>query len=124
MLATLVNEKKIRARTKWKEVYPLFSSSPAYLDMLGTPGSNPLELFWDVVDALDQALDERIAIVENALRRQQFSFGVDTGEQEFLKVLQDAQNGDDNLEKLSNIDRKTCWEAVSVAYLVYAHFKR
>lgn len=122
MLVTLVNEKKIRARTKWKEVYHLFSSSSAYLDMLGTPGSNPLELFWDVVDDLDQALDERVAIIENVFRRQQFSFSVNTAEEEFMKVLEDTQNGDDQLERLSNANRKECWAAVSIARFVYVCF--
>ena len=37
--------------------------------MLGNPGSNPLELFWDVVDGLDQKLDAKVAIVEAAIKR-------------------------------------------------------
>ena len=37
--------------------------------MLGNPGSNPIELFWDVVDALDQKLDAKIALVEAAIKR-------------------------------------------------------
>lgn len=119
LLEDLVQDKKIRARTKWKDVYPLFSSSAAYLDMLGTPGSNPLELFWDVVDELDQALDERVAIVESALKRQQYSFNTDTREEDFMKVLEDAQNSDDDLARLSAVERKESWETVSVACSVF-----
>jgi pre-mRNA-processing factor 40 len=37
--------------------------------MLGNPGSNPLELFWDLVDDLDQKLDAKIAIVDTAFRK-------------------------------------------------------
>ena len=37
--------------------------------MLGNPGSNPLELFWDAVDALDQKLDAKIVVVEDAIKR-------------------------------------------------------
>ena len=37
--------------------------------MLGNPGSNPLELFWDAVDALDQKLDAKIAVVEDVIKR-------------------------------------------------------
>jgi pre-mRNA-processing factor 40 len=90
--------------------------------MLGTPGSNPLELFWDVVDELDQALDERVAIVESALKRQQFSFNVHTGEQEFMRELDDAHDDDDELARLSTVERKECWEAVSIACLVTDYF--
>jgi len=37
--------------------------------MLGNPGSNPLELFWDTVDALDQKLDAKIAVVEDVMKQ-------------------------------------------------------
>jgi len=57
----------IKARTKWKEVYPLFKDDERYLNMLGNPGSNQLELFWDVVDALDQKLEAKIAVVTEAI---------------------------------------------------------
>lgn len=113
-LAALVDAKKIRARTKWKEVYPLFSSSAAYLDMLGTPGSNPLELFWDVVDELDQGLDERIVVVENVLKHKQFNVSVETREQEFMELLEDAAGEDQEVRRLSVAERREAWEAVSV----------
>jgi len=59
----------IKARTKWKEVYPLFKDDVRYLDMLGNPGSNALELFWDVLDVLDQKLDRKIGVVEDAIKK-------------------------------------------------------
>lgn len=37
--------------------------------MLGNPGSNPLELFWDAVDTLDQKLDAKIVVVEDVIKR-------------------------------------------------------
>jgi len=69
LLHDLVKEGTIKARTKWKEVYPIFKQDERYLDMLGNPGSNPLELFWDTVDILDQELDGKIVIVEDAIKR-------------------------------------------------------
>jgi pre-mRNA-processing factor 40 len=39
--------------------------------MLGNPGSNPIELFWDVVDHLDQLIDEKITTIDSAVRRYQ-----------------------------------------------------
>jgi len=50
-------------------VYPLFHDDPRYLDILGNPGSNPLELFWDVVDSLDQQLDAKVGIIESVIAR-------------------------------------------------------
>ena len=69
MLKDLAAAGRITARSKWKSVYPLFSTDTRYLDLLGKPGSNPIELFWDIVDELDQQLDSKIAIAESAIRR-------------------------------------------------------
>lgn len=69
VLQELIESGTLKARTKWKEVYPLFKDDNRYLDMLGNPGSNPLELFWDAVDTLDQQLDAKVAVVEDAIKR-------------------------------------------------------
>lgn len=68
LLQEFVDKGDIKARSKWKEVYPSFKDDERYLNMLGNPGSNPLELFWDVVDGLDQKLDAKIAAVEGVLK--------------------------------------------------------
>ena len=64
-----VKDGRIRARTKWKQIYPQLSNDNRYLSMLGNPESNPLELFWDVVDGLDQKLDTKLAIVNDVIRK-------------------------------------------------------
>ncbi|KAI8985558.1 hypothetical protein BD414DRAFT_578408 [Trametes punicea] len=69
VLNGLVESGDIKARTKWKEVYPKFANDNRYLDMLGNPGSNPIELFWDVVDSLDQKLDAKIEVAMGAIKR-------------------------------------------------------
>ncbi|OJA09724.1 hypothetical protein AZE42_08800 [Rhizopogon vesiculosus] len=69
LLHDLVAAGKIKARGKWRHVYPLFTSDQRYLNLLGKPGSNPLELFWDTIDSLDQKLDAKIAIAEECAKR-------------------------------------------------------
>ncbi|KIJ61963.1 hypothetical protein HYDPIDRAFT_176733 [Hydnomerulius pinastri MD-312] len=69
LLHELINAGKIKARTKWRQVYPSFASDERYLNLLGKPGSNPLELFWDIVDQLDQQLDAMIASAEESVRK-------------------------------------------------------
>ncbi|THG94455.1 hypothetical protein EW026_g7029 [Hermanssonia centrifuga] len=69
VLRGLVESGRIKARSKWKDVYPSFKDDKRYLDILGNPGSNPLELFWDLVDNLDQKLDAKVAVAEAAIRR-------------------------------------------------------
>ena len=75
--------------------------------MLGKPGSNPIELFWDIVDGLDQKLDAKIATVEAAIKlynsklssdaegsSQPWSVQPETTEAEFLKVVQGNSDGE------------------------------
>lgn len=70
----------LKARCKWKEVYPSFKEDERYLNMLGNPGSNPLELFWDAVDALDQKLDSKIAVIEEVLKKHKDDEPTEPGE--------------------------------------------
>lgn len=137
LLQGLVDAGKIKARSKWKEVYPLFQDDERYLSMLGNPGSNPLELFWDAVDALDQQLDEKIAIVEDAIARHNkklgvnddkatedgttqggendvrgFAVGPETTEDEFRNVIK--ANADDAVNTLSSEDLRIIYRAVCV----------
>lgn len=138
----LVNEGKIKARSKWKEVYPLFKEDDRYLNMLGNPGSNPLELFWDAVDALDQKLDAKVAVVEDVLRQwsppgvevgkpkveadgdvkmgeaeKGFVVQVDTKEEEFMKVVKDGAT--EAVGQLSEEDLHEVFSAVSTLLLPY-----
>ncbi|KAF8889322.1 hypothetical protein BD779DRAFT_1520931 [Infundibulicybe gibba] len=125
LLQDLVDVGKIKARTKWKEIYPSFSTNERYLNMLGNPGSNPLELFWDTVDVLDQQLDAKIAVVEGAIRRRNdatagppvgpndqpsddtpgFAVSPDTTEAEFRAIVQEY--ADDDVRALSKADLST-----------------
>lgn len=68
LLQELVKSGQIKARTKWKQIYQTLSADERYLNMLGVPGSNPLELFWDAVDELDQRLDAKMQVAEAAVR--------------------------------------------------------
>lgn len=39
--------------TKWKDIFPSIKDDGRFVNMLGQSGSNPLELFWDVLEQLD-----------------------------------------------------------------------
>jgi len=128
----LVREGKIKARSKWKEVYPLFRDDERYISMLGNPGSNPLELFWDAVDALDQQLDRKIMIVEEVFKNygvqeevvsdkaksKGFVIGSETTEEEFNKVVK--AHADEAVRTLTKEDLYEVYKTVSlVASLTY-----
>ncbi|KAJ3720988.1 hypothetical protein F5878DRAFT_617261 [Lentinula raphanica] len=112
LLQSLVASGDIKARSKWKNVYPKFKDDDRYINMLGNPGSNQIELFWDVVDALDQKLDAKIAVVTNAIAKMDgpskaeskeengaqensgFSVTPTTTEEEFLNVIKATKDED------------------------------
>ncbi|KAK0489092.1 hypothetical protein IW261DRAFT_1443159 [Armillaria novae-zelandiae] len=114
LLRELVDSGKIKARCKWKHVYSLFSTDERYLNMLGNPGSNQLELFWDVVDGLDQKLDAKIDVVTEALKGYSpedveggieasgFAVGPETTEEQYQNVLKAVSNA--NVEALTSQD--------------------
>jgi pre-mRNA-processing factor 40 len=91
--------------------------------MLGKPGSNPIELFWDIVDDLDQKLDAKIATVDAAIKRynsklssdvegssQSWSVQPETTEADFLKVVQEG--GDEEPTALSADELKQIFTTV------------
>jgi pre-mRNA-processing factor 40 len=127
-LQQLVHDGKISARTKWKHIYPSFCNDDRYLGMLGNPGSNPIELFWDVVDKLDQALDAKLATVQEVIQRYNagnrddemvidgvvtnpFVVGPDTTEKEFIAIVKGEL--DDATKKMSGEDLREVFQNVS-----------
>ncbi|KAG9023122.1 hypothetical protein FRB95_013546, partial [Tulasnella sp. JGI-2019a] len=83
LLESLRESGHIKAKTQWKTVYPHIGSDPRYLELLGKPGSNPLELFWDVIDALDQQLEAKESLIQKALAKDNFQFADTTSYEDF-----------------------------------------
>ena len=73
--------------TKWKEVYPLYAKDERYINMLGLPGSSPLELFWDSVDELDMELDHKVKGVEKLLNDKSFEVTEKTSLEELEEII-------------------------------------
>ena len=45
---------EIHVGTKWKHIHPLLKNDERYLNMLGQPGSTPLDLFWDTMEEVER----------------------------------------------------------------------
>jgi pre-mRNA-processing factor 40 len=56
LLHELKKKHKIKAGSKWSQVYPLLAKDDRYQAMLGQSGSTPLDLFWDVVEEEERGL--------------------------------------------------------------------
>ena len=42
--------------TKWKHIHPSIKDDERYLNMLGQPGSTPLDLFRDIMEEIEREL--------------------------------------------------------------------
>ena len=129
LLRELVEASQIKARCKWKDIYPTFQSDERYLNLLGNPGSNPLELFWDVVDQLDQNLDAQITLVEDGIKQynkesdKTFTFGHDTTVEEFRAVMAIASKDHEALQNMPDSDLQEVYEFVNTfSVLILLHF--
>lgn len=91
LLDELKAAEKLTSGTKWKEVYPFLKDDERYLSLLGLPGSTPLELFWDAVDQLDQALESKVKDVEKYLSGKAFKFTEQTTIEELVAVLKEDE---------------------------------
>jgi len=132
LLQELIDQDKIKPGTKWKTVYPLFKDDERYTNILGSPGSGPLELFWDIVDAMDQRLEGKIEIVEGAVKRYNekhqpgggmdvdggavsFKVGIETTAKEFLDVIKADE--DERVRTLADEELSDIFRAVSSSLL-------
>jgi pre-mRNA-processing factor 40 len=59
LLTELKAQGKIKAGSKWMNVFPEVENDSRYVAMLGQAGSTPLDLFWDVVEEEERALRGR-----------------------------------------------------------------
>jgi pre-mRNA-processing factor 40 len=56
LLQELRQDGKIKAGTKWSQIYPSIENDDRYKAMAGQPGSTPMDLFWDVIEEEERAL--------------------------------------------------------------------
>lgn len=52
----------------WKEIYPLIKDDPRYNNLLGVPESTPIDLFWDLMEDLEDRLYEDKKTIYDALK--------------------------------------------------------
>ncbi|OBT79990.1 hypothetical protein VF21_01166 [Pseudogymnoascus sp. 05NY08] len=89
---------KIKAGAKWSQVYPLVQSDERYTNMLGQPGSTPLDLFWDIVEEEERALRGTRNDILDVLDDKRFEIQQKTTFEEFLTLMQTDR-------RTANIDR-------------------
>ncbi|KAJ8133374.1 hypothetical protein O1611_g247 [Lasiodiplodia mahajangana] len=103
LLQELRKAGKIKAGTKWSQVFQLIEHDERFRAVCGQPGSTPLDLFWDVVEEEERALrgtrNDILDIMDvspnpitgeastNALQDNRFEFTPKTTFEDFTAVL-------------------------------------
>ncbi|KAF2401220.1 putative formin binding protein [Trichodelitschia bisporula] len=87
LLNNLKSGGKLKAGTKWMEIHALIEDDPRYDDMLGQPGSTPLDLFWDMVEEEERLLRGKRSEVLDVLDDKRFEITQKTTFDEFASVM-------------------------------------
>lgn len=87
MLQQRVGAGHIKAGTTWQDFYPSIAKEDTYLNLLGLPGSSPLDLFWDIVDEQEQQLRAVREDALDVLDAQQYEMVPETTLEEFAGVM-------------------------------------
>ncbi|KAG1468783.1 hypothetical protein G6F56_003636 [Rhizopus delemar] len=100
LMQELVDNYTINVRTKWKDIYPLIKDDPRYFEAVGLADSTPLDMFWDVIDDLDEQLYQQKKLVYDALKRANVDITLETSIEEYMSVLDETVTSEVNQENL------------------------
>ncbi|KAF8975772.1 PRP40 pre-mRNA processing factor 40 [Entomortierella lignicola] len=87
LLTELRGKGQINAKTCWMQIHPLVKEDARYLDILGQPGSTPMELFWDLIEDLDEKLYQDRKMMQDLLKSIEYEVQPDTSLKEFQEVV-------------------------------------
>lgn len=91
----------IKAGSRWQDFLPLIASDPRYTNLIGTPGSSPLDLFWDVVEDEENKVRSKRNHALDVLEDQQFEMTLHTSPDDFAAVMaMDPRTADFSPEQL------------------------
>ncbi|KAI8333311.1 hypothetical protein BC941DRAFT_434373 [Chlamydoabsidia padenii] len=88
LLNSLCQEGAINAYTQWKDIYPRVADDARYINLLGVPSSTPLDLFWDLVDDLDQDLYNQRKKVQEYLKQHGEKVTLETTLEDYQAILE------------------------------------
>ncbi|CAO3620515.1 unnamed protein product [Cunninghamella blakesleeana] len=101
LLNELEKQEKLNAHTQWKQIYPLIYEDQRYIQLLGVPGSTPIDLFWDKLDELDYILYQQRKRVQDYIKHHDFQISVDTTLDQYLEFIHKSST---LLDQVDNIN--------------------
>lgn len=87
LLHEKLREGKIKAGTKWQDVFPQIKNDERFRAYLGVPGSDAIELLWDIVEDEERKLRSKRNDALDVLEDKRWEMTLDTSTQDFLEVM-------------------------------------
>lgn len=87
LLAEVAQDGKIRAGTKWQEIQPLIVDDGRYQAYIGQPGSDPIELFWDLVEEEERRLRSKRNEAMDVMEEKRWEMLPTSSLEEFTDVM-------------------------------------
>lgn len=87
LLDELHKQGLINSMSRWMDLFPKISSDDRFLNMLGIPGSTPLDLFKFFVEELRSRYTDEKKIIKDILKDKQFFVDVRTSFEEYNAVV-------------------------------------
>ena len=106
LLSSLHREGKVTAATRWQDFHPLIRDDERYLNLLGTSGSRPLELFWDAVEEEERKVRSLRNAAMDILEDLRYELTLDSTLEEFTKLMR----GDARMSQVNDYDLPIIFE--------------
>ncbi|KAK4547314.1 hypothetical protein LTR36_000969 [Oleoguttula mirabilis] len=104
LLSQMLAEGKIKAGTRWQDFFPLIATDERYTNLIGTPGSSPLDLFWDVVEEEERKLRSKRNDALDVLEDRRYEMTIATSLDDFAEVMRtDPRTADFSPEQMQMI---------------------
>ncbi|WOO80939.1 Pre-mRNA-processing protein prp40 [Vanrija pseudolonga] len=92
LLQELKSKGELTRQSKWKETLPKIKADERFTNLVGLPGSTPLDLWMDAVDDLQVAAEEVAAKIEERLGA---PIKLETTAEEFEKLYEESKLGNE-----------------------------
>merc|ERR1712168_586091 len=78
---------KLTSMSLWVELYPTISADIRFTQMLGQPGSTPLDLFKFYVEDLKSRFYDEKKIIKDILKEKEFEMSPETSFEDFATIV-------------------------------------
>ncbi|KAF9934417.1 hypothetical protein FBU30_002241 [Linnemannia zychae] len=97
LLTELRTSGKLNAKSCWMQILPLIKDDPRYTEFLGQPGSTAMELFWDLIEDLDERLYQDRKRIQNLLGNMDYQVQPETTFEDFQAAVSKQDKASDIL---------------------------